>query len=56
MKTGAIKGVPMLKKKQLRICGSCQSGKQQWALHKAIQDKATMQVESLAGKGTHLCV
>ncbi|KAH9780167.1 hypothetical protein KPL71_007985 [Citrus sinensis] len=61
---GALKGVPMLKKKQLGICGSCQYGKQQRALHKAIQDKATsnvlqllhmdlmrpMQVESLAGK------
>ena len=54
----------MLKKKQPRICGSCQSGKQQRASHKVIQDKATskvlqllhmdlmgpMQVESLAGK------
>ncbi|KAH9780169.1 hypothetical protein KPL71_007985 [Citrus sinensis] len=64
VKTGALKGVPMLKKKQLGICGSCQYGKQQRALHKAIQDKATsnvlqllhmdlmrpMQVESLAGK------
>ncbi|KAH9743540.1 hypothetical protein KPL70_003341 [Citrus sinensis] len=50
VKTSAVKGVPMLKKKQPGICGSCQSGKQQRASHKAIQDKATMQVESLAGK------
>ena len=50
VKTGAIKGVPMLKRKQPGICGLCQYGKQQRLSHKAIQDKATMQVESLAAK------
>ena len=50
VKAGAVKRVPMLKKKQHGIYGSCHSEKQQRASHKAIQDKATMQVESLAGK------
>ena len=44
MKTSAVKGVPMLKKKQLRIRGPCQSRKQQRASHKAIQDKAASNV------------
>ena len=70
VKTDAVKEVPLLKKKQLGICTSCQSGKQQKALHKAIQDKATsnllqllhmdlmgpIQVKSLAGKKVRICV
>ena len=44
MKTYVVKGVLMLKKKQLGICGPCQSGKQQRASHKAIQDKAASNV------------
>ena len=37
----------MFKKKQLGICGSCQFGKQQRGLHKAIQDRATSKVLQL---------
>ena len=37
----------MLKKKQPRICDSGQSGKQQRALHKAIQDRLMSKVLQL---------
>ena len=47
MKTSAVKGVPMLKKKQPRVCGSCQSRKQQRASHKVIQDRAISKVLQL---------